>query len=539
MLAAALVAGSAGVAAAAETSTTTVVASDMAPGIGEPVTFTATITSAGNVVGGFGVFFYDGANALNPDDGNEPILVQADGTATLTTTFASTGSHTILAIFSGTSLPGGDIDASGSNGAVTINVTFATSATTVTATPNPAAVGELVTLLATVTAGGTVTGGLGVTFFADTTELGTVLVEPDGTAALTTTFASIGSRTITAAFNGTDSVGASNNTTTVLVETPAASVNIRAMQLLATHVAATTSARAFTDATEAAIANGFAGGDDLAIGPDGVDVVLDGGAWQVWANVRFTGIGGFSPSSTEGALSGRQLNGLAGFTVNVTPDLLFGIVGGFERFDYRSDDLDADLGGTGWTAGGYFGAQVGENLRFSAALGYSGLGYHVESDGATASFNAGRMIATAGLAGDFGGAGFVIAPSLDVFGLFEHQAAYTDSLGTAQDARSFMTGSVSAGLRVGYPLAVGGLSIAPYAGLYADFAVGEQGDELADLGLASPLATVLDGAISGRVIGGLTVGLGNQSSFQLGGTYEGLGRPLQSWSVTGGFNAAF
>ena len=48
---------------------------------------------------------------------------------------------------------------------------------------------------------------------------------------------------------------------------------------------------------------------------------------------------------------------------------------------------------------------------------------------------------------------FVLEPSARVFALWEHENAYTDSLGTLQTERNFSTGRASGGVKVSYPLA--------------------------------------------------------------------------------------
>ncbi|MFJ1616800.1 MULTISPECIES: Ig-like domain-containing protein [unclassified Streptomyces] len=91
------------------------------------------------------------------------------------------------------------------------------SSTTVTATPQSAEVGTAVQLQATVDCPADPTGGLGVTFFDGSDELGTVLVNANGQAGYTATFTTAGAHTITAAYNGNAECDASNNTTTVQV----------------------------------------------------------------------------------------------------------------------------------------------------------------------------------------------------------------------------------------------------------------------------------------------------------------------------------
>jgi hypothetical protein len=75
-----------------------------------------------------------------------------------------------------------------------------------------------------------------------------------------------------------------------------------------------------------------------------------------------------------------------------------------------------------------------------------------------------------GLTGTYPWQKFVLEPSARVFALWEHENAYTDSLGTFQPARSFETGRASAGVKAIYPFAwTSSVALSPYAGLYADY----------------------------------------------------------------------
>ncbi|MFD4688966.1 Ig-like domain-containing protein [Streptomyces sp. NPDC058463] len=100
------------------------------------------------------------------------------------------------------------------------------SSTTVQATPSSATTGQLVTLDATVTCSSDPSGGLGVTFFDGSNLLATAPVSADGHSSLTTGFTTTGTHDITAAYNGDDTCGASNDATTVTVsQAPAPPAN--------------------------------------------------------------------------------------------------------------------------------------------------------------------------------------------------------------------------------------------------------------------------------------------------------------------------
>jgi hypothetical protein len=98
---------------AAVSSGTTVQASPSTAATGQPVDLSATVTCAGNPSGGLGMTFFDGANLLTT------IPVDADGTAAYTTSFTSTGAHTITAAYNGND----NCDAS--NSTTTVQVTAA------------------------------------------------------------------------------------------------------------------------------------------------------------------------------------------------------------------------------------------------------------------------------------------------------------------------------------------------------------------------------------------------------------------------------
>lgn len=105
-------------AAAAVSSSTTVQASPSTATTGQSVTLTATVSCPGDPSGGLGMTFFDGANEL------DTVPVGADGTASYSTSFTSTGTHTITAAYNGN----GNCDAS--NNTTTVDVTAATEPTT-------------------------------------------------------------------------------------------------------------------------------------------------------------------------------------------------------------------------------------------------------------------------------------------------------------------------------------------------------------------------------------------------------------------------
>jgi outer membrane autotransporter protein len=119
-------------------------------------------------------------------------------------------------------------------------------------------------------------------------------------------------------------------------------------------------------------------------------------------------------------------------------------------------------------------------------------------------------------------------PSARVFALWEHENAYTDSLGTLQDARNFSTGRASVGTKVAYPMAwSGSVAFAPYAGLYADYYFSQ--DDAQTAGLTT--VPLLQG-FAARVTGGISAKFAGGASISTGGEFGGIGMDTHIWTWT-------
>lgn len=197
-----------------QASSTTTLASSINPSaLGQATNLVATVSGSG-VTGT--VTFKDGATTLGSS------TVSA-GTASLSKSFSSLGSHSLTASYSGDSS-----NTASTSGALsqTVNAVAVTS-TTLASSVNPAAVGQLTTLTATVS-GFSPTGN--VVFKDGVTVLGTVALTA-GSATLSTSFVAAGTHSLTAAYAGdasnavstsagvTQTVNALTPTTTTLAST--------------------------------------------------------------------------------------------------------------------------------------------------------------------------------------------------------------------------------------------------------------------------------------------------------------------------------
>jgi hypothetical protein len=520
------------------------------------VTFTATVNGAGaGTPTGTVTFAVDGTP--------QPPVNLSGNTARFTTNALTVGSHTIRATY------GGDVNFVGSSSSpLTQNVGVGPSTTTLTSSVNPSSLGQLVvfTAVVAVTAGsGTPTGTVN---FADG---GTVLGSAPlvgNSAIFTTSSLTLGSHPITATYLGSATFATS--TSQVLqqaVNTPADSLKLRALQLAGTKIEAQSSGQATSGAISASITEGFSedgnlitpSGDGMrfnfaaephenSVAPSGAqnrvgapfDALAYGPTttkappsvkqpkdWLIWLDVRGTG---WDNRQTGADIQGTQVNTLVGVTRKLSPDLLLGIFGGFESFNYTSEALTGHLKGDGWTAGGYFGWRLLPGLRFEAGAAQSKLTYDGTAGTASGSFLGTRWLVQTGLAGTYRiSNAFELEPSARLYMLWEQENQYTDNLGTVQAERNFSTGRGSVGSKLTYTIAWSdSLKIVPYIGAYTDYYFSR------DDAIPSPIPFANLQGWSARFTSGLMVAPKDGARVSLGGELGGIGSGnFNMWSVRG------
>jgi hypothetical protein len=206
------------------------------------------------------------------------------------------------------------------------------------------------------------------------------------------------------------------------------------------------------------------------------------------------------------------------------------VLGGYETFDYRSDALQGRLKGDGWTVGSYLGWKITQNIRFDAGFAYSDIGYNGTAGLAAGSFSGDRWLVTGGLTGTYNSYGIQIEPSARVYALWEHENAYTDTLGTLQTARDFSTGRASGGVKMSYPVLWSATTVlAPYVGLYSDYYFNSDSAGAATAVAAIPSNLILDGW-SARAVGGLMAKFGNGAQIAVGAERGGIGGNFALWT---------
>jgi nitrogen fixation protein FixH len=553
--------------------TSTTVTSSVNPSApNQSVTFTATVTGGGGGLTPMGTvtFSVDGIAGA-------PVNL-TNASASFSTATLTLGTHKIVATYNGDANFGGSTSAE-----LVQNVQNKPTTTTVTSSANPSAPGQSVTFTATVSgSNGSLKPSGTLTFSVDGSALPAVNLI-NGQASFSTAALTTGSHTIIATF--TPDIGFAASTSAPLIQRvgpPADSTRLRELQISATPIIAQGWAQAVTAAMADATAAGF-GGNPQSLAPAGTGFTYyfnddpparpqtasdedslrrflaapNGNAkrvdddfralgytggmptkappppassaaprdWLAWISVRGTD---FYRGTFGNDLKGVQVDAFAGLTRRITSNLVVGVLGGYEHFDYSSQAFNGVLKGDGWTAGAFLGWKLSANMRFDAGAAWSDLVANPVSGTASGSFLGTRWLVQGGLTGTYPWQSFVLEPSARVFALWEHENAFTDSLGTQQAARNFETGRASAGIKAVYPLAwTSSVALAPYAGLYADYYFSR--DDAQTPGLTT--VPLLQGW-SARLTSGVTATLPGGASLGAGGELGGIGSANHIWTWT-------
>jgi Bacterial Ig-like domain (group 3)/Autotransporter beta-domain len=528
---------------------------------GAPLNFTVTAQDQfNNTATG-----YTGTVHFTSTDGQAVLPANStltNGAGTFSATLKTTGAQTITATDTTTS------SITGTSNTITVGQK-ASSTTTLASSQNPSSFGQSVTFTATAAGSGTPTGT--ITFKDGATVLGTSTLNAGAQASFATASLSIGTHAITATYSGDlNNLSSTSAALNQAVNVPADSMKLRALQIEVTKIEAQGSGQAVSGAIDSAIADAFAGGGPVSASDNGVhfNFAADAPAqekqktfeerfgyafsalgyagdpvvkavpraiqkeWFPWADVR--GIN-WSTGLQTGDIRGGQTNGLIGLTRKLSPDVLVGAFAGAEFFDYTSQLLNGRLKGDGWTAGGYFSWRMLPGLRFDLGGGHSEISYDGLAGTAAGSFPGHRWIASAALVGSIKTAsGFEVEPSARVYGLWEHEDAYTDTLGVTQADRDFSSGRASAGAKVGYGWRWSATTlIFPYVGGYADYYFNNDNAVL-PAGAPFLLPTQFVQGWSARVTSGVGVAFSSGPQFSIGGEVGGLGsNQFTTWTVRG------
>ena len=186
--------------------TATALASSLNPALyGQTITWTATVTTSGATTPTGKVNFNWGSNSIGT------VTLNASGVATLTRSNLSADLYPLIAVYVG------DTN-NGPSASPILNqvVQQTTSAATISSSPNPSTVGEVVTFIAKITSP-TATPTGPVTFTAGKTVLGTVELSK-GKATLTVSTLPVGSTTVTVTYPWNSDISGSSASVTQTVQ---------------------------------------------------------------------------------------------------------------------------------------------------------------------------------------------------------------------------------------------------------------------------------------------------------------------------------
>jgi sugar lactone lactonase YvrE len=183
--------------------TTTTLTSSLNPsGYGQNVSFTATVsTGAGTgALTGTVTFYFDGTAFPTTAACPNPVTLTALGTATCATAALTVGKHQITASYADNNNPPTHFP---STSQPLTQVVLEGTATSLTSSGTPSAVGQSVTFTAVVTSsGGNIAPDGNVVFYDGSTLLGTSTLNPAGVATYTTSTLADGVHSIIASYGG-------------------------------------------------------------------------------------------------------------------------------------------------------------------------------------------------------------------------------------------------------------------------------------------------------------------------------------------------
>lgn len=215
--------------------TQTALASSLSPqALGQPVSLTATVSSANPGIGGT-VTFQDGGVTL----GTAPVN---GGVAVFTTTTLTFGTHNLTAVY------GGDTNhAASTSGTLSEKIVQSVTAA-LTSNANPAVSGQSITFTAKLSGAASSAPGGNVVFADGAVTLGTAALDTTGTATFATTTLAVGTHNIAIAYAGDSNYFSAHAALVQTVQSATTQVTLTSSANPATYGAATTFTATVTSA---------------------------------------------------------------------------------------------------------------------------------------------------------------------------------------------------------------------------------------------------------------------------------------------------
>lgn len=271
--------------------------------VGQTVTLSALVTPSGATGT---VTFRDGTNSIGT-------AALVNGSATIQTTFTTAGNHSITASY------GGDNSFSASTSApvtLVINSPINPTTTTLSVSPNPASVGQPITLSAVVSPA-TATGT--VTFRDGTTSIGTTGVV-NGTATVVTPSLAAGNHSITATYNGDTNNSSSTSAPVLEVVNPSgATVTLSASPTTANFGQTVTLTVVVNPGTATGTVTIF---DSVTAAPVGSTTTLSNGTATITTNTLSVGTHSLQAFYSGDPNNGSAQSNFVTVTINLTPSTI-------------------------------------------------------------------------------------------------------------------------------------------------------------------------------------------------------------------------
>ena len=186
--------------------------------------------------------------------------------------------------------------------------------------------------------------------------------------------------------------------------------------------------------------------DGASLPADGAETVADvpQSGFDAWIQGSFAATQNKQNKAEAGIVFG-------GAEYRFGDDALIGIMGQFDLSSGSNSNVGSSARGTGWMAGPYVVARLGENLYVDGRATYGQSYNEVNPLGLFSdAFTTDRVLLQAGLTGDFAIGDFTFSPFARVTYYWEGQRAYVDTLNNAIPGQEFDLGRLEFGPKISW-----------------------------------------------------------------------------------------
>ncbi len=242
---------------------------------------------------------------------------------------------------------------------------------------------------------------------------------------------------------------------------------------------------------------------------------LDASRFDIWAEGTMLNFKDSGGGGTDGHFGVFYF----GADYLLTPDLLVGALIQFDDMEESNSAFGSSVSGTGWMAGPYLTARIGERLLFDVRAEWGQSDNKISPFGTyTDNFETTRWLASASVTGDFSQGDMIIRPNARISFIEETQHAYVDTLNVTIPEQTVTFGQARFGPYFAYRFRnANGGSFEPNISFEGIYNFGEtRGVPIAN----EPTNT--DG-LRGRVTGGFNLTTSEGVRLGVNGFFDGIG----------------